>query len=201
MIKKRDAILFSLIVVSAIMIFTLLQKTDTFLQLIYRASGLFAYFFIFLAILSSEYMRQMKNVFGKGFIAVHHILARIGILLMLVHPVAFAIERRSISVFVPVFHPFTDFLELAGRPAFYLILIAVFAALYRKRISGGWKKIHYLIYPAFLLTFAHAWLIGTDLNSGSMQFLWIVMALTVAGIFLHKRVALYRKSKHKKHIE
>ncbi|MDG6244290.1 MAG: ferric reductase-like transmembrane domain-containing protein [Methanolobus sp.] len=198
--KKRSAILLSLILVSTLIMVTLLQSPGTSLQMIYRACGLFAYLFIFLAILSSEYMRQMKNVFGKGFIAIHHILARIGILLMLIHPIVFAMEKRSMSVFVPVFHPLTDFLELAGRPALYLIIIAVFAAFYRKKITDKWKKIHYLIYPAFLLTFVHAWLIGTDLNSGSMQFLWIVMAVSVAGIFIHKRVALYRKSKYKKHI-
>lgn len=192
--EKRWYLIFLVTVIAAIIAFVLLQAINTPLEMIDRAAGLFAYYFIFLAILSSEYIKQMKKVFGQGFIRVHHHLARLGISLMLLHPIAFAFERQSISVFIPVFYPFMEFLELAGRPAFYLIIIAVATGVYRKHIIRKWKKIHYLNYPAFLLIFIHSWLIGTDLNSTIMQLLWVCMALVIAAIFVHKHIISPRKS-------
>ncbi|ATU08111.1 ferric reductase-like transmembrane domain-containing protein [Methanohalophilus portucalensis] len=192
--EKRWHLIFLVTFIAAIIAFVLLQAIDTPLEMIDRAAGLFAYYFIFLAILSSEYMKQMKKVFGQGFIRVHHHLARIGISLMLLHPIAFAFEKQSISVFIPVFYPFMEFLELAGRPALYLVIIAVAVGVYRKHFIRKWKKIHYLNYPTFLLIFIHSWLIGTDLNSGIMQLLWVCMALVIAAIFVHKHIIPLRKS-------
>ena len=190
--KERLIIVSSFIVIVALAMFTLFQNMEMPLQMIDRATGLFAYLFIFLAILSSEYMKQMKKIFGMGFIAIHHHLVRIGILLMLVHPIAFALEERSFFVFVPVFYPFMDFLELAGRPALYLILIAALAGVYRKKIIRTWKKIHYLSYLAFLLIFIHAWLIGTDLQSRIMQLIWAIMAVIIIVVFIHKHIIKHR---------
>ncbi|MBN2488853.1 MAG: ferric reductase-like transmembrane domain-containing protein [Methanosarcinaceae archaeon] len=161
-------------------------------KMIDRVAGLFAYYFIFLAILSYEYMAQMKEVFGKSFIKVHHILARAGVLLMLIHPIAFAIEINDPYVFVPVFFPLDQFLIFAGRPAIFLFLIAVSTSTIRKRIPRYWKKVHYLNYVAFLLVFIHAWYIGTDIQSGIMQTTWFLMALVVTGIFVHKHTSLLK---------
>jgi hypothetical protein len=125
--ERRWQLIFLVTFIAAIIAYILLQTIDTPFKMIDRATGLFAYYFIFLAILSSEYMKQMKKVFGQGFIRVHHHLARIGILLMLLHPIAFAFEKQSISVFIPVFYPFMEFLGLAGRPAYYIFIIAIAA--------------------------------------------------------------------------
>jgi len=192
--EKRWHLIFLVTFIAAIIAYILLQAIDTPLEMIDRAAGLFAYYFIFLAILSSEYMKQMKKVFGQGFIRIHHHLARLGISLMLLHPIAFAFEKQSISVFIPVLYPLMEFLELAGRPAFYLVIIAVAAGVYRKHFIRKWKKIHYLNYPAFLMIFIHSWLIGTDLNSGIMQLLWVCMALVIAAIFVHKHIIPFQKS-------
>ena len=192
--KERLAIVSVFFGILAIIIFTLFQKIDMPLQMIDRATGLIAYLFLFLAILSSEYMRQMKGIFGKSFISMHHWLARIAVFLMLIHPIAFALEERSIMVFIPVFYPLMEFLELAGRPALYLIIIAVLAGIYSKRIIKKWKKIHYLNYIAFLFIFVHALLIGTDLRSAIIQLLWATMAFLVIVVFIHKHVLAARKS-------
>ncbi len=193
--KKNYPVFLSLIIISAIIVFTLMQKSDMPMRMIDRATGLFGYLFLFLAILSSEYMKEMKQLFGKSFIKIHHFLARIAVLLMLVHPVAFALEERSASVFIPVLYPLNRFLELAGRPALYLMLIAVIIAIYRKRFIRQWKKVHYLNYPAFLMIFIHAWLIGTDLNSLIMQVLWLSMAFIVIAVFVHKHLIPERSGK------
>ena len=157
-------------------------------KMIDRVAGLFAYYFIFLAILSYEYMIPMKKVFGKGFIEVHHILAKVGILLMLIHPLAFAFEINSPYVFIPILFPLDQFMTFAGKSAIYLFMIAVFVSVIRKKIPRYWKKVHHLNYLGFLLVFIHAWFIGTDLQSEIMQTTWLLMALVVTGIFVHNHM-------------
>lgn len=164
------------------------------LKMLNRSAGLYAYLFIFLAIVSSEYMSKMKVLLGSSFMKVHHFLARAGILLMLVHPISFAIEKKDLMVFVPVFYPPITFLELAGRPALYLFLIAALAAVYRKKLIKKWKNIHYLNYLAFILVSMHAMLIGTDIVSAGARITVTFMALLVTAIFFHKRLGTKRKS-------
>ncbi len=186
--KIRIATYLAIVAVALIILITVLKEPGTTLEMVYRTAGLFAFLFLFLVILSSEYMPQMKKIFGMKFIDVHHNLARIGIFLMLVHPFAFALRVQSLSVFVPKFYPLMDFFILAGRPALYMVLLAATIALYRKKMIKRWKTTHYSMYPAFLLIFTHSWLIGTDLQSGILQILWPIMILIVFGIFVHKHI-------------
>lgn len=157
--------------------------------MVYRAAGTLGYLFIFLAIVSSEYMARTKKILGAGFIQAHHSLARLGVLLIIIHPLAFAFEEQSIQVFLPVFYPLNDFLKLAGRPALYLFLLAAGVAVYRKKYRS-WRKFHYLNYLAFLMVSVHAVMIGTDFESNLSRFLALAMTIIVVGIFVHKRFRL-----------
>jgi DMSO/TMAO reductase YedYZ heme-binding membrane subunit len=184
---ERELIASFLVVVAGIIIFFLFQDRGTAVGMVARAAGLFGYFFIFLAILSSEYMIRIKKIFGRPFMNIHHHLARAGVAMILIHP-AFIAHQFGLSSFVPVFSPFMDFLRLAGRPALYMILIAVLAGLYRKRIPKKWKDIHALNYLGFVLVFFHAWLIGIDLQYGLMQAIWLAMVIIVIAVFIHKHI-------------
>ncbi len=170
----------------ALILYALFQKPEETVKMIYRAAGTLGYLFIFLAIVSSEYMARTKKILGAGFIKAHHSLSRLGVLLIVIHPLAFAVEEQSILVFLPVFYPPDKFLELAGRPALYLFLLAAGVAVYRKKYRN-WRKVHYLNYLAFLLVSVHAVLIGTDFESNLSRTLALVMTVIVMGIFVHKR--------------
>jgi len=173
----------------ALILYALFQKPEEAVKMIYRAAGTLGYLFIFLAIVSSEYMARTKKILGAGFIKAHHSLSRLGVLLMIIHPLAFAVEEQSILVFLPVFYPPGKFLELAGRPAFYLFLLAAGVAVYRKKYRN-WRKVHYLNYLAFLLVSVHAVMIGTDFESNLSRVLALAMTIIVIGIFVHKRFRL-----------
>lgn len=66
-----------------------------------------------------------------------------------------------------------------GIIAFYFILIIVITSLTimhsHKKI---WKLIHYLSYFAFILVFFHALYMGTDLKSGILRILWILIGIS-----------------------
>jgi uncharacterized membrane protein YfcA len=115
----------------------------------------------------------------------------------LIHPITVAYQS-GLDVLLPVLYPLMDFLRLGGRTALYLILIAVLAGVYRKKIPKKWKTVHAFNFFAFLLIFIHAWLIGTDLQNGVMQFLWLAMALVVVYVFFDKHIIPTNRKKKSK---
>jgi DMSO/TMAO reductase YedYZ heme-binding membrane subunit len=153
-----------------------------------RAAAFLGYCAIFLAVISSAYMRQLFLLLGRPFIRVHHILSVTGLALATLHPLGVAVRSADLGVFLPKFSSLYLFLSLGGRMAWYLIGAAALAALLRKRIKASWRTVHYLNYVAFLLATAHAIMIGTDFVSPVMKTVAVVMALAVVGIFVQKRV-------------
>ena len=194
--KKSDKQFYLIYVIILVIVlfitYILLQSPGEPSRMIARFAATFGYLAIFFSILSSEYMARMKKISGMPFLKAHHTLARIGILLIVIHPLALALGGQGFRIFLPVLYPVDLFLALGGRTAFYPFLLAAGIALYRKKYKS-WRKVHYLSYLAFLLVSAHALLIGTDFESGIMRMLALVMTVAVTGIFIHKRSALQQK--------
>jgi len=154
-----------------------------------RSAALLGYSALFLAILSSEYLREMKKVFGKPFMTVHHILAVAGLALIVAHPVGVVLLTRDPGNLVPRLDSLRLLLTFGGRPALYLILIAAGTAIARRRLVRSWRYVHWLNYAAFALAFAHARLLGTDASRGLLGLAWPAMFAIVAIVFIHKRLA------------
>ncbi len=165
-----------------------LQPYGTPLNWAIRVAALSGYQAIFLAIVSSNYMRQMRQRFGRPFIKVHHALSIAGLSLVTLHPLLIAWDSLSLGVFVPRFDSWRVFLQLGGRPAWYLLGLASLAALLRRKIRRPWRVIHTLNYVAFWLATAHAILIGSSLQSMVTKAVAVLMALAVVAICIQKRV-------------
>jgi sulfoxide reductase heme-binding subunit YedZ len=153
-----------------------------------RTSALLGYLSIFLAAVSSAYMRQLVRFFGQPFVKTHHALSVTGLVLIVVHPVTVASNLGSLAVFVPVVDSWISFLQWGGRVAWYLFGIASLAALLRTSLRQQWRAIHWLNYLAFLLVTVHAILLGTDVQSLAMQVLAIILALLMVAIFVQKQL-------------
>ncbi|RXA20607.1 ferric reductase [Methanosarcina sp. MSH10X1] len=180
-----------LLLIIVFITYTILRYAEEPIEAIRRFAGTFGYLTVFLAIVTSEYMAKMKKISGLPFMKAHHNLARIGLLLILIHPLTFVLQGRGIGIFSPI-SPTNVFIGLAGRPAFYLFFLAAGIALYRKKYRD-WRKIHYLSYLAFLLVTVHALMLGDDFELVIMRVLAIAMAITVTVIFIHKRFSSGRK--------
>jgi DMSO/TMAO reductase YedYZ heme-binding membrane subunit len=146
------------------------------------------YLAVFLTAVTSAYMRELFQLLGRPFIKVHHVYSVAGLVLITLHPLAAALRSSSLLVFLPDFSSFYQFFSLGGRPAWYLIVAASLAALYRAAIGQRWRLIHYLNYVAFFLATVHAILIGTDFVSPVMKGIAILMALVVIWVLVRKRV-------------
>jgi hypothetical protein len=187
-ISWRRLIYLVLILWIGLLLYSLFRIPAPALYLAVRATALFSYTAVFLAILSTEYLREMRRLFGEPFLTVHHILAVAGLLLMSLHAVLFALLMRDIMVFLPRFDSLRVFLSLGGRPALYLFAIAALAAVIRGRIRHIWRVIHWLNYLAFALAFVHSWLIGTDVSNPLLRPIWVVLAGIVLWVFIRKRL-------------
>ena len=158
------------------------------LTLVIRALALAGYFFIFLAILSSAYLRELVKAFGRPFIKVHHIVSITGLVAIGLHPVAVAIDYRSASVFAPSIGTLTETLAWLGRPAWYLLLIAALTAFLRTRVGNIWRAIHYVNYIAFLAATVHGNLMGGNFGYVVPRIISIVMAAIVIAVFIWRRM-------------
>lgn len=157
-----------------------------------RGAGMVGYVAVFLAILSSAYMRELYRMLGRPFLWGHHVLSGSGLILVALHPIALAIETASAAVFVPRFDSWAVFLQLGGRPALYLFAVASLGALLRRSWRKGWRTMHMLNYVAFLLGTVHAVLIGTDFGQPFLRLIPIAMVLVTTAVFVRKRLGQTR---------
>lgn len=154
-----------------------------------RAAALLGYQAVFLAIVSSAYVRQLVRAFGRPFIKVHHIVSVTGLVLVTLHPVAVAVRASSLGVFVPRFESLRLFLQFGGSLAWYLLVVAALTAALRKPIGRFWRTIHVLNYVAFLLGTVHGIMMGTDLQYGVPRVVAVCMGVAIVGVLVQRRLA------------
>ncbi len=158
-----------------------------------RVGALMGYLAVFLATLSSNYMRELTRFFGRPFPKVHHVVSVTALVALAVHATSVAWRAGTVRTFVPVFTPFNLFLSLAGRPAFWLIAVTALTALFRASIGKSWKTIHWLNYVAFLLGTVHAQLIGPNFQHLGVRIVSGLMAAAVVVVFVLKRLSTRKR--------
>jgi methionine sulfoxide reductase heme-binding subunit len=177
--------------ISVFCLLLILQSLAAFvsspLNMLTRAAGLVGYLSLFLAITAYQYRREMSKMFGRPFLKVHHLLAKVGLAMIIVHPVTYALQKGDPSVLVPVLSSLSDFLLWAGRPALYLFVAGATAGVLRARIKSSWKTIHYLNYLALALACVHGVLLGSDLGVGWLRWLYALMAVAAVVMLFERR--------------
>lgn len=164
-------------------------------NVIVRLTALWGFLALAIATLLTPFLREIMQVFGRPFLAVHHAFAAVGLLLPTLHPVTLFIASMNPAIFIPVFSPWGRFWALAGRPALYLLYIAFAAVLLRKYIPKYWRWVHGLMYVALLFAIVHGNLIGTDFENPVIWVLFnTLFALTVAAFVLKRWQRMQKKS-------
>jgi len=157
-----------------------------------RVGALLGYLGVFLAALSSNYMRELTRYFGRSFITVHHIVSVTALIALSVHAVGVAWRVGSVSAFLPNFASVRLFFALGGRPAFWLLAVTSLTALFRTAIGKNWKVIHSLNYVVFALGTIHAQMIGSSfVHLGVRIVAWAMLAVLL-GVFVWKRTRKQR---------
>jgi len=202
-LKQEAKILIGLILALYIIILILafFEPFNNPLQLLIRLFALFGLTSMFIATIMTSFMVKLYKLFGKPFIKIHHLFSISGIILISLHPVFFAIDISSTAVFIPKFDSWLIFWELAGRPALYLIYIAIIAGILNskyKKIPKYWRYIHGLNYIALFFGVIHGILIGTDFQNPIILIIFISMLVLSYGTLLFKRYQKYQRLKNKK---
>jgi predicted ferric reductase len=103
--------------------------------------------------------------------ALHQWTAYATIVLTLSHPlVLLFLDKPHFGIFdilFPIQSPLQPYINLTGAAAMYLLLLIFVTSLLRTRIGRPlWRRLHYLVFPAAVLLFAHSILTDPDLKDG-----------------------------------
>ena len=144
------------------------------------------------ATLITPFLKEITQAFGKPFLRIHHAFSVLGIVFITLHPVFNAIQRLSLSVFVPRFDSWKRFWMFAGRPAFIILYIALFAALLRTKAPKYWRPFHALMYIVLLFGIVHANLIGDDFENLGIMIIFNTLFFASIASFALKRYRNFR---------
>ncbi len=195
MALKREGVVLLLGIIALAVIIGLLvfpSSEEDFIHLLVMFFGLYGYLFLSVATLITPFLKEITQAFGKPFIKVHHVFSILGIVFITLHPVFNAIDRLSLSVFVPRFDSWERFWMFAGRPAFIILYIALFAAVLRTKTPKYWRPFHALMYVVLLFGIVHANLIGDDFKNLGIMIIFTALFLMSIASFALKRYRNHR---------
>ena len=152
-----------------------------------RLFGLYGFLFLSVATLITPFLSEITQAFGKPFLKVHHVFSVLGIVFITLHPVFNAVQRLSLSVFVPRFDSWETFWRLAGRPAFIILYIALLAAILRAKAPKYWRPFHALMYVVLLFGIVHANIVGDDFENLGIMIIFNALFLASIASFALKR--------------
>jgi predicted ferric reductase len=140
-----------------------------------RFLGLIAFVLLFVQIVLGAFMSWWTEKFGPWIFKFHVLEGISAYILILLHPVFFALFNYfggrgldPIGVFLGfcvLCKPQIEFYYTLGRISFWLATVAVFAGLLRAStpwLRANWRKLHVLNYVTFLIIGAHGFFAGTD---------------------------------------
>jgi predicted ferric reductase len=197
MALKREGAVFLLGIIALAVIIALLFLSsageEELAHFAVRFFGLYGYLFLSVTTLITPFLREVTQAFGRPFLKVHHSFSILGVVFITLHPVFNAIERLSLSVFVPRFDSWILFWRLAGRPAFIILYIALFAAVLRTKVPKYWRAFHALMYVVLLFGIVHANLIGDDFENLGVMIIFNALFLASLASFALKRYRNYSR--------
>ena|SRR3990170_2140548 len=160
-----------------------------------RLFGLYGFLFLGVATLITPFLKEVTEAFGKPFLRIHHAFSILGIVFITLHPVFNAIQRLSLSVFVPRFDSWEGFWRAAGRPAFIILYVALLAAFLRAKAPKYWRPFHALMYIVLLFGIVHANLIGDDFENVGIMIIFNALFVASIAVFVIKRFRNYARTR------
>ena len=107
----------------------------------------------------------------------HNWTAYFVLLLIVLHPAVLLLLKTSThfglaDVLFPIQSPVQPTLNTVGAVSLYVLLIVILTSLFRLRMARPlWRKLHYLVFPAFVLMFIHSVFTDPSLSNGRVDFL------------------------------
>jgi len=106
----------------------------------------------------------------------HNWTAYCVLLLIVLHPAVLLLKGSTrfglADVLLPIESPVQPNLNTVGAGAVYLLLVVILTSLIRLRMARPlWRKLHYLVFPAFVFMFIHSVFTDPALSNGKVDLL------------------------------
>ena len=158
-----------------------------------RGSGMAAYVMLFFIvsgglILSLQWVpaRQRAN-----FLAYHRLISFSALALLLLHGLAFLIDKYALVPWMDVLIPFWTqrrTLEIATGIIALYTMVALVLTSYRSVMKAigyeNWRATHYLAFPCFLLSFYHSAMLSKSGNALFLSWIYPATASIVVSLLL-----------------
>jgi predicted ferric reductase len=132
----------------------------------------------------------------------HNWTAYIVLLLIALHPAVLLLRASTHfgwrDVLLPINSPVQPVLNTVGAAALYGLLIVIVTSFFRLRMARPlWKKLHLLVFPAFVLMFIHSMFTDPLLSQGKVDLLdggkvFVAICFAIALVTSAVRVRLHR---------
>jgi predicted ferric reductase len=106
----------------------------------------------------------------------HNWTAYLVLLLIILHPAVLLLRAsthfRLADVLLPIQSPVQPKLNTVGAASSYVLLVVILTSILRLRMARPlWRKLHYLVFPAFVLMFIHSVFTDPSLSNGKVDLL------------------------------
>jgi len=107
---------------------------------------------------------------------IHNWTAYLVLLLIVLHPAVLLLRGSThfgfADVLLPIQSPVQPTLNTVGAASLYGLLIVIVTSIMRLRMTRPlWRKLHYLVFPAFVLMFIHSVFTDPLLSNGKVDLL------------------------------
>lgn len=171
-----------------------------------RLLGLLAYFYFTVSIIfgllrKSILIRSNKNLYFQ----LHVISGWIGFIAVIIHMLVLIIDQyepyQISEILIPFISDYHSILSGLGTIAFYLFFIVFLTSdlLIKKLGFSIWKKVHILVFPAWIVSFIHGVFLGTDTENMFITLFYGVTAMFIAMSLLLRIISEAYKKKEKYH--
>lgn len=165
-----------------------------------RLLGFLAYFYFTVSIIfgllrKSPFVKSHKNLIYH----IHQNAGWLGLITVIGHMLVLIIDHYEPYRLGEILFPFTanyqSFSSALGTIAFYLFLIVILTSdvWIRTMNRSIWKKIHFLVLPAWALSLAHGGLIGTDSENPVILLFYLISAGLTLSILVVRTIGQLTK--------
>ncbi len=167
-----------------------------------KAAGMTSYFLLFLSVVFGvfSYGKLLSANLRGVFMPLHQLTGWLGFLFGLLHGMVLTIDSYQPFSLKAVFVPFTagyqPWASGFGTLSLYFFFLLLVTSDWMKKFGRKlWRSVHYLAFPAYLLSLIHGLMVGSDTKHAWAQAFYVITAAAfVAVIVLRIRVSANKKS-------
>jgi predicted ferric reductase len=177
------------------------HEDEPFLMQFGLAAGLMGFSLLTLQVALSARFRFIDRAFGHDVvIKFHKAMAVFAGVLLLCHPLSFALQRKSLILFTLV----PSWKVHLGQISLILLLGAVLFAVTFKKLGidyNRWRLLHKGAIFIVVFGFVHGLVIGPDIRPLGMRIYWCVLFALAVCIFLFRNVYMHARGRRRFRVE